>query len=254
MRKAAKTVKTIERHLIENFITLGRYNQPGPKWPTGEGSAILLSKVKILSQSYLTGTKWDRIYINPGKAGEHPERAFVNDLGREIQDSKYQRGKYIITAHLVQSYSPCWECAEAFMKFKNKHKGIQFFLTIEFANFYRHWENKNWLQKLSKNGVALKLLHGENMWRAFLDDERMELDEKEKLQLLDRARSEERKKKEKKALEIYREFELGNTTQPSGIVKSNEAVFFVQRGMYYKSLQSMVFRAIICISSTIRSH
>ena len=59
-------------------------------------------------------------------------------------------------------------------------------------------------------------LHGENMWRAFLNDERLALDEKEKLELLDQARSEKRKMNEKDALKTYREFGLGNTTEPSG--------------------------------------
>lgn len=216
MTKTAKTIKMIGRRLIERFIILGQYNQPGPEWPTGEGSVTVMSKVKI----YHTESKRDirdRIYTNSGQRGEHAEKTFVNNLDCEIR--KRARGSiHEITAHLVQNFSPCWECVQAFVEFKNKHEGIKFSLTIEFANFYRHWEeaNKNGLQMLSKNGIELKLLHGEHMWRAFLNDERLALDEKEKLELLDRARSEKRKTNEKDALKIYREFGLRNTTQPSG--------------------------------------
>ena len=68
---------------------------------------------------------------------------------------------------------------------------------------------------LSRNGVALTLLHGEEKWRAFLDDKRLALSEKEKLALLDRAMSDERKRNEKDAAQMYRKFRLGNTSQPS---------------------------------------
>ena len=213
-------MKMIGRRLIERFIILGQYNQPGSEWPTGEGSVTVMSKVKIYhteSKRDIIGTKRDRIYTYPGQGGEHAERAFVYDLDCEIR--KHARGSiHEITAHLVQNFSPCWKCAQAFVEFKNKHEGIKFSLTIEFANFYRHWEerNKNGLQMLSKIGIELKLLHGENMWGAFLNDERLALDEKEKSELLHRARSEKRKMNEKDALKIYREFGLGNTTEPSG--------------------------------------
>ena len=72
MTKTAKTMKMIGRRLIEKFIILGQYNQPGPEWPKGKGSVTVMSKVKIYyteSKRDIIGTKSDRIYIYPGQRG-----------------------------------------------------------------------------------------------------------------------------------------------------------------------------------------
>lgn len=209
------------KRLIENFIITGQYCKPCTEWPKGKGSVIVLSKVKIYrhteGESDPIGTKMYQNYVYSGK-GKHPEMEFCENLGSEIRKPRARAKIDEITAHLVQNFSPCWKCAEAFVNLKNKHEveGIKFSLTIEFANFYRHWKkrNKNGLQMLSRNGIALTLLHGEDKWRAFLDDKRFALGEKEKLALLDRAMSDERKRNEKDAVQIYRKFRLGNTTQP----------------------------------------
>ena len=216
-------LEKICKRLIKNFIITGQYCKPSPEWPKGKGSVIVLSKVKIYrhteSESEPIGTKMYQNYVYSGK-GKHPELEFCENLGSEIRKPRARAKIDEITAHLVQNFSPCWKCAMAIVNLKNKHEvedGIKFSLTIEFANFYRHWvePNINGLQMLSRNGVTLTLLHGEEKWRAFLDDKRLALSEEDKKELLRRAMSDERKRNEKNAVQIYRKLRLGNTTQPS---------------------------------------
>ncbi|CAB4039606.1 DNA dC-, partial [Paramuricea clavata] len=221
----AQAAKKLWKNDIVKFIIPLQYHQRG--WPTGKGSVIVLSKVKI----YYAKSRIELLSDIHRYQGEkiHSEIDFLKKLRDKIEKEKGAgRQMERIEADLVQNYSPCSECADVFVKFKDfrKREGIKFSLKIEFANFYRHWETPyiNGLKRLLENGVALKLLHGEDDWRAFLNDKTfVELTEHEKAKLLDRANSEDRKKNEKQAIKIFNNIRLGNdiaglgnTSQPSG--------------------------------------
>ncbi len=214
----AQTAKRIGITDIKKFIILNQYHRPG--WPIGKGSVILLSKVKIYYTKSRKELLPNRIYRHRG-GNIHSERDFLEELRREIERREHA-GHQIekIHADLIQNLSPCSNCADAFVKFKNdRRERIKFSLKIEFANFYRHWEelHRNGLKMLLENGVALKLLQGEDDWKAFLNDTTfVELTEHEKTKLLDDAKSEDRKKNEKQAMKIFNKIGLGNTSQPSG--------------------------------------
>ncbi len=212
----AQTAKRIGITDIKNFIITNQYHQPG--WPIGKGSVIVLSKVKICYTNSRKELLPNGIYRHRG-GNIHSERDFLEELGDEIE-RRHQIEK--IHVDLIQNLSPCANCADAFVKFKNdrrEREGIKFSLKIEFANFYRHWEepNRNGLKMLLENGVELKLLQGEDDWKAFLNDSTLvKLTEHEKTKLLDDAKSEDRKKNEKQAMKIFNKIGLGNTSQPSG--------------------------------------
>ncbi len=216
----AQTAKRIGITDIKKFIILNQYHQRG--WPTGQGSVILLSKVKIYYTKSRKELLPNRIYRHRG-GNIHPERDFLKELRREIERREHA-GHQIekIHADLIQNLSPCSNCADAFVKFKNdrrEREGIKFSLKIKFANIYCHWDNQqtNGLNMLLENGVALKLLQGEDDWKAFLNDTTfVELTEHEKTELLDDAKSEDRKENEKEAMKIFNTIGLGNTSQPSG--------------------------------------
>ena len=225
----AQAAKKLWKNDIMKFIIPFQYRQRG--WPTGKGYVIVLSKVKI----YYAKSRKEHLITNihryQGK--KHTEIDFLEKLEDKIENEKGAgRQMERIEADLVQNYSPCSECADAFVKFKDsrKREGIKLSLKIKFANFYRHWEtpNINGLKMLLENGVALKLLHGEDDWRAFLNDKTfVELTEHEKAKLFDRANSEDRKKKEKQAIKMFNNIGLGNndiaglgnTSQPPGSKK-----------------------------------
>jgi hypothetical protein len=222
----AQAAKKLWKNDIVKFIIPLQYHQPG--WPTGKGSMIVLSKVKIYYAKSKKEPLISNIHRYQGKK-IHSEIDFLKKLRDKIEKEKGAgRQMERIEADLVQNFSPCSECADVFVKFKDfrKREDIKFSLKIEFANFYRHWEtpNINGLKMLLENGVALKLLQGEDDWRAFLNDKTfVELTEHEKTKLLDRANSEDRKKNEKQAIKIFNNIGLGtndiaglgNTSQPS---------------------------------------
>ena len=213
----AQTAKRIGITDIKKFIILNQYHQRG--WPTGQGSVILLSKVKIYYTKSRKELLPNRIYRHRG-GNIHPERDFLKELRHEIEREHAGHQIEKIDAELIQNLSPCSNCADAFVKFKNERRereGIKFSLEIKFANFYRHWDKprRNGLKMLLENGVALKLLQGEDDWKAFLNDSTfVKLTEHEKTKLLDDAKSEDRKKNEKEAIKIFDKIGLGNTSQP----------------------------------------
>ena len=213
----AQATKMLGIKDIEKFIIKLPYHRPG--WPTGKGSVILLSKVEMFDSKFRKERIPNRIYAYQGAGNIHPERHFLTELSGKIQLRKHQVKR--IEAHMVQNYSPSSRCADALLKFKDKRReeGIEFCLKIDFANFYRHWEkqNRNSLKTLVKNGVALKLIQGEDDWRAFLDDEEfVKLAEHEKAKLLERAKSTARMSNEKQGMKIFNNFGLGNIFQALG--------------------------------------
>ena len=151
------------------------------------------------------------VYKNRVKRN-HAESLFLRDL-RKIRNLKKVKE---IQAHLVQNYSPCNKCkqeqqlgcADDILTFKDEmlEKGINFSLTITFANFYKHWKdaNKKGLINLRRNGIKLELLQGESKWKQFLSDEsfvNIKADEHE--ELFAKATSDKRKNRENDDEEIF---------------------------------------------------
>ena len=213
----AQATKILGIKGIEKLIIKLQYHELG--WPMGAGSAILLSKVKMFESKFRKERLPNSIYMYQGAGNIYPERHFLTELSGKIQLRKHQVKR--IEAHMVQNYSPSSKCADALLKFKDgrREEDIEFCLKIDFANFYRHWEkqNRNSLKRLVKNGVALKLIQGEDDWTAFSDDEEfVKLAEHEKAKLLQRAKSTARMKNEKQGMKISNHFGLGNIFQALG--------------------------------------
>ena len=213
----AQATKILGIKGIERFIIKLPYHEPG--WPTGKGSVILLSKVKMFDWKFRKARLPNSIYVYEGAGNIHTERHFLTELKGTIQLRKHQVKR--IEAHMLQNYAPCSKYADALLRFKDerREKGIEFCLKIDFANFYCHWEkqNRNSLKRLLKNGVALKLIQGEDDWTAFLDDEEfVKLAEYEKAKLLQRAKSTARMNNEKQGMEIFNNFGLGDIFQALG--------------------------------------
>ncbi|CAB3979863.1 single-stranded DNA cytosine deaminase-like isoform X1 [Paramuricea clavata] len=179
-------------------------------WPK---STTILSTVEIRFTTGKVDTS-SNIYRNEGKGGDHAEKRFLDELKSKIA----QRQVTGLKAKLVQNYSPCRTCANDISEFMDKDcKDIEFYPEIEFANFYKdNPDNLGGLEMLKEKGVVFELLEGEEKWGAFLDDATfVSLNDVEKKELLDRAKSEARKINEVNALKIFNNHGLGNTSQPS---------------------------------------
>ena len=215
----AEAVQTIGKEEIKkNFIIKHKYGENGWGWPRGIGATIVLSTVEI-STSNEDYKPLTAVYKNG--IHHHAEGYFLKDLYCKIntllKDEKEIKVDEI-QANLVQNYSPCNNyrsggksgCADEILTFKRdmEKKGITISLTIKFANFYLHKDKSNGqgLKKLLQNDVQLELLQGEDDWKAFLNDEIfVNLTVDEYNELLERATSEEREKREKDDVKILNE-------------------------------------------------
>ncbi|CAB4034435.1 C- [Paramuricea clavata] len=182
-----------------NFIVQHQYGTYGWLWPS---TTIVSSICKITSTTKENPFNW----AGSNWTNQHAEKRFLDELENEI--AKHHKVTKI-EAKLVQNYSPCSDCANALVEFKEKmqNKNIEFSLTIEFANVYCHKrsQNRKGLRKLSSTyGIELKLLHD---WKAFLESlERIDkLTTGDKDTLLKMARSNERQNNEKQGAEILDE-------------------------------------------------
>ena len=203
-----KSVYKIGKDDVDKFIVKYSYGKNAPEWPR---TTIVLSTVDIYyTKSSRASNKEHRLLmINIYRNGWlHAENYFLTDLREEIDTLLKDTKIYKIQAGIVQNYSPCNNysgssgCADDILKFKEdmENRDINFSLTIKFANFYRHYllSNRAGLQKLLKNNVNLKVFQGKEDWKAFLNDENfVHLTNDDKTELLKRATSEERVKREK---------------------------------------------------------
>ena len=124
-----------EKDVKDNFIVLHNYGENADYWPR---NTIVLSTVTITRNNKKNETKkW--IHRNEPR-GMHAEKRFLQELEKTIELSEVNEVK----VKLVQNYSPCLTCAEAFLEFKNKIEGTngKVFLTIKFANFYKVYKKK----------------------------------------------------------------------------------------------------------------
>ena len=196
---------------IKKFIVVYKYGEHGYRWPQGIGGTVVLSTVKIhytrsssnhsVPQQCTITTQ--SVYENE-RHPNHAERRFLDDLTEEIDRLTAAESKvHKVEAKLVQNYSPCNSCADRILQFQTDD--MDFFLTIKFANFYKHREqaNETGLKSLLQNNITLVLLQGEVEWKEFLNDEAfVDLTDQERKEMLVKAFSDERKERESLDREI----------------------------------------------------
>ena len=208
----------------------------GGNWPH---VTIVLGRVTIKDDDGNELKTYQQVYRN---REYHAEHYFLKALEENVKTllSNNKVTKFSIQAKLVQNYSPCGDCAQKIINFRNeqKNQNINFSVEIKFANVYKHYEeaNKGGLVALLKTDyVVLNLYQGKDEWKQFLNkyvnphevahfstvlllgfhqDEDEDDWEKfletyvnvhpdEKGELLRRARSEERKFNEQQGKEIF---------------------------------------------------
>ena len=109
---------------------------------------------------------------------------------------------------LIQSYAPCHNCADKIITYKKEmeKEGKEVSVKITFANYYR-WigrytdgdgiENLRKLREMTKSNIDLNLLQGKKSWEnLFEDDELVSLNREDQTQLLKKATSQGRIKRE----------------------------------------------------------
>ena len=127
-----------------------------------------------------------------------------------------------IVIQLVQDYAaPCDDtkgmrgCATDIVEFKHEmeKQGKTINISITFANLYRWIGNFGYgpqnMKRLCENDVVLELLQGETMWQSLFNDNYLViLTEEDKVDLLKKATSEERKEREKEDKRLIQEHVL----------------------------------------------
>ena len=205
------------------FIITHKYGEKPWKWPSGENATIVLSSVNIhytLSNTSKTSNEHHKLSRNNVYKNRslHAEVKFLRKLRKAIDKLSQDKKVSVVDIHadLVQNYSPCNSyrlggksgCADDFLKFKEdmEKNGSNVSLKIKFANFYRHTDESNraGLRKLVENGVKLELFQGEEDWKVFLNNKTKKLTKDDYRELLERATSEERTKREMDDVEILR--------------------------------------------------
>ena len=220
----AEGVEKIGEEDVQKFIIIYKYGEKGWLWPSGKGATIVLSTVKIYyTKRSSTPLTIKAVYRNDDSS--HAEGYFLSGLEKEMNTLLEDEETAVTTiqANLVQNYSPCKNCADKILQFKNdkENQGITVSLTIKFANFYRHKldSNKEGLRELWRNDVKLELLKGEDDWKAFLNDRTIvNLTVRKNKQLLERATSKERKEREKDDVKIFNKI----TSEASGKQKATK--------------------------------
>ena len=195
----AEALQRIQKDDIEKFIVRLMFLDQGnnsERWPR---VTIVLSTVAIhYNESSIKNFHW----IHKNDNNDHAEVKFFHNLKEEIKQLQGHKIKEI-KATLVQNYSPCNKCANFILRFKEKMEDITFSLTVQFANFYL--DQTEGLKKLYlRKGVKLALLKGEDEWVRFLNNTKLvSINKKEKQNLLERATSTERVRREQADEEKY---------------------------------------------------
>lgn len=125
-----------------------------------------------------------------------------------------------IDIKLIQNYAPCHECADEIIKYKAKMEnwGRKVSIKITFANYY-YWigsntceygkKNLEGLKRMNANKIDLQLLQGEECWETLFEDGYLvDLTEKDKEKLREKAYSKKRIEREAEDRKIRREKSL----------------------------------------------
>ena len=140
----------------------------------------------------------------------HAELLFLRQLELEVQQLQQGGNKVTkINAELIQNYAPCHECADAMITFKEtmEKEGKEVSIKVIFANYYywigRHrtdmkgWNNLLKLKEMHDKGIDLQLLQGKESWETLFGDSHLvNLQDEEKEELLQKATSEKRQRRE----------------------------------------------------------
>ena len=147
-----------DRSTLGLFAHCGRYGVPG--WPR---RTILCYR--------LTGTErhtsWKRTYRIDQ---EHAEERMVKD--RDLQPSSLKDKTY--TLEMVSNFSPCKDCSDTLIEFKEKFKlSVKILrITMRVSSFYATYYSLNMdgLVNLVKENIVLKIFDGDPDWTEFLRD------------------------------------------------------------------------------------
>lgn len=140
----------------------------------------------------------------------HAEISYLRGLEREVQRLEREGGKVTkINVELIQNYAPCHECADEMISFKEtmERERKEVSIRVIFANYYywigRHrtdvkgWKNLLKLKEMHGKDIDLQLLQGKEQWETlFKDSDLVNLKDKEREELLQKATSEKRQKRE----------------------------------------------------------
>ena len=144
------------------------------------------------------------IWIFRNEYKTHAEIKFLRRLELEVQQLEQKGNKVTkINVELIQNYAPCHECADELIKFKEKEGPIK----VIFANYYYWirrsytkeygWKNLLKLKEMHDKGIDLQLLQGKESWETLFGDSHLvNLEDEEKEELLQKATSEKRQRRE----------------------------------------------------------
>ena len=134
----------------------------------------------------------------------HSEIKLLRQLELKVQRLELEGNKVTkINVELIQNYAPCYVCADELIKFKEKEVSIK----VIFANYYYWigrsytkeygWKNLLKLKEMHDKGIDLQLLQGKESWKSLFGDSHLvNLEDEEKEELLQKATSEKRQRRE----------------------------------------------------------
>ena len=139
----------------------------------------------------------------------HAEIKLLRRLELEVQRLEQEGNKVKINVELISNYAPCHECADELIKFKEtmEREGKEVSIKVIFANYYYWigrsytkvygWKNLLKLKEMHDKGIDLQLLQGKESWEnLFGDSHLVNLEDEEKEELLQKATSEKRQRRE----------------------------------------------------------
>ena len=206
------------------FIIEAKYGIKGA-FPSRVDAAVVLSEVSYSLEGGLCRRAFKN-YVHRNTSYQiHAEKLLIQQLREDIVEMEKKGQKVTeIVIQLVQDYAPCDDakgmrgCATDIVEFKDEmeKQGKTINISITFANFYR-WignvgygpQNMKGLKRLCENDVVLELLQGETMWQSLFNDNYLViLTEEDKVDLLKKATSEERKERVKEDKRLLQEHVL----------------------------------------------
>ena len=139
----------------------------------------------------------------------HAEIKLLRRLELEVQRLEQEGNKVKINVELISNYAPCHECADELIKFKEtmEREGKEGAIKVIFANYYYWigrsytkeygWKNLLKLKEMHDKGIDLQLLQGKESWKSLFGDSHLvNLEDEEKEELLQKATSEKRQRRE----------------------------------------------------------
>ncbi|XP_028394304.1 uncharacterized protein LOC114518497 [Dendronephthya gigantea] len=200
--------ETVGKEDVKKFIIQHRYLQNPRQWPSGSGATVVLGRVKIEFNNAGHDEFIHDTGIFKNDENHHSEKYFLDFLKAKLDALEGTVTQVIV--NLVQNYSPCSDCVTRILEFVDG-QDFRLTFTIKFANFYKHYYNRNResMKLLLQKGIRLQLLQGESAWKEFLDDKTfVKLNTRgERQEILNLAKTKERKDREKDDVAILKKIE-----------------------------------------------